>query len=370
MNDDEALRLAFDLAELAEGDTSPNPIVGAVVVRDGEIVGRGYHRRFGGPHAEVYALEQAGERARGATLYVTLEPCAHHGKTPPCTDRLIAAGIARAVVPIEDPNPLVSGRGIAALRAAGIDVEVGRLRETAERQNEIFLKYVRTGIPFVHLKLATSLDGRLATRSGDARWISGQAAQVLVHRLRRRHAAILVGIGTVLADDPQLTVRHVVGRQPVPVVLDARGRVPLTARLLARDRHPIVAAAQVHAARRAELESAGCRVWELPGEGSGKVDLASLLGRLGEAGIDSVLVEGGGETAASFLEAGLVDRVSFFIAPMIIGGRNAVPAVAGAGAARLLDAIQLTDATATWVGPDLLYSALVRRGDAPRAPRT
>lgn len=247
---------------------------------------------------------------------------------------------------------------------------MGRLRETAERQNEIFLKYVQTGVPFVHLKLATSLDGRLATRNGDARWISGQAAQALVHRMRRRHAAILVGIGTVLADDPQLTVRHVVGRQPVPVVLDAHGRIPLTARLLACDRHPIVAAAQVRAEGRAELESVGCRVWELPGERTGKIDLARLLARLGEAGIDSVLVEGGGETAASFLEAGLVDRVSFFIAPMIIGGRSAVPAVAGAGAARLLDAIRLTDVTTTWVGPDLLYSALVRRGDAPRAPRT
>jgi diaminohydroxyphosphoribosylaminopyrimidine deaminase/5-amino-6-(5-phosphoribosylamino)uracil reductase len=366
VNDDEALQLAFALAEIAEGDTSPNPLVGAVVVRDGEIVGRGYHRRFGGPHAEVFALEEAGERARGATLYVTLEPCAHHGKTPPCTDRLIEAGIARAVVPIEDPNRLVSGRGIAALRAVGIDVEVGRLREVAERQNEIFFTYMRTGLPFVHLKLAVSLDGRLATRTGDARWITSEPSRILAHRLRRRHATVLVGLGTVLADDPALTVRHVVGRQPVPVVLDAGGGIPLTARLIEGGRRPIVAVAQIPAERRAELESAGCRVWELPGDGAGRVDLAQLLARLGEAGIDSVLVVGGGDTAASFLEAGLVDRVSFFIAPLVIGGRAAVPAVGGVGAARLVDAVRLSDVTTAWIGPDLLYSARVQRSKVPR----
>ncbi len=369
MNDDEFLRLAFDLAEIAEGDTSPNPLVGAVVVRDGEIVGRGYHRRFGGPHAEVFALDEAGERAEGATLYVTLEPCGHFGKTPPCAERIVEAGIARVVASIEDPNPLVSGRGLATLRSAGIDVEVGRLRDVATRQNEIFLKYVRTGTPFVHLKLATSLDGRIATRTGDARWISGRPAQILVHRWRRRHAAVLVGIGTVLADDPQLTVRHVIGRQPVPVVLDARGRLPLTARLLAGARRPIVAASQVDPARRAELESVGCRVWELPSERGG-VDLPRLLTQLGGAGIDSVLVEGGGETASSLLAAGLVDRVSFIIAPIVIGGRDAVPAVGGTGIERLADAIGLADVTTQWVGSDLVYSGLVRNRDEPRLPRT
>ena len=369
MNDEEFLRLAFDLAEIAEGDTSPNPLVGAVVVRDGDIVGRGYHRRFGGPHAEVFALDEAGERAEGATLYVTLEPCGHFGKTPPCAERIIEAGIVRVVASIEDPNPLVSGRGLATLRAAGIDVEVGRLRDVAIRQNEIFLKYIQTGTPFVHLKLATSLDGRIATRTGDARWISGQPAQVLVHRWRRRHAAVLVGIGTVLADDPQLTVRHVVGRQPVPIVLDARGRLPLTARLLAGDRRPIVAAARVDPPRRVELESAGCRVWELPSEGGG-VDLTSLLTQLGGAGIDSVLVEGGGETAASLLAARLVDRVSFIIAPIVIGGRDAVPAVGGAGIDRLAEAVALGDVTSEWVGSDLVYSGLVRRGVEPWLPRT
>ena len=362
MNDDDFLRLAFDLAEIAEGDTSPNPLVGAVLVRDGEIVGRGYHRTFGGPHAEVYALDEAGDRARGATLYVTLEPCSHFGKTPPCTDRLIHAGVARVVAPIEDPNPLVAGRGFDALRAAGIEVEVGRLRDSARRQNEIFLKFIRTGIPFVHLKLAVSLDGRLATRTGDTRWITGEAGQTLAHRWRRRHAAVLVGIGTVLADDPELTVRHVVGRQPVPVVLDARGRIPLAARLLAGNRQPVLATRSLTAAHRAKLETAGFRVWELPGKGEG-VDLPRLLACLGEIGIDSILIEGGGETAASFLEAGLVDRVSFLLAPILIGGRSAVPAIGGLGAERLADAVRLVDVTTTWVGPDLVYSGLVRRAD-------
>jgi len=360
VRDDEFLTLAFDLAEMGEGDVSPNPLVGAVVVRDGVIVGRGYHRHFGGPHAEVFALDEAADRARGATLYVTLEPCAHFGKTPPCTDRMIQAGIARVVVAVEDPNPLVSGRGVAALRAAGIDVEVGRLRDAAMRQNEIFFKYITTRIPFVHLKLATSLDGRIATRTGDARWISGEPAQVRVHRWRRRYAAILVGIKTALIDDPELTVRHVVGRNPLPIVVDAGARLPLTARLLGGGRRPILAAACVDPARRTELESAGCRVWELPTE-RGDVDLKLLLERLGEEGVDSVLIEGGGETAAAFLAAGLVDRVSFLIAPILIGGRDAVPAIGGLGAERLADAHRLTDISTEWVGSDLIYSGRVGR---------
>ena len=228
------------------------------------------------------------------------------------------------------------------------------------RQNEIFFKYITTRIPFVHLKLATSLDGRIATRTGDARWISGEPAQVRVHRWRRRYAAILVGIKTALIDDPELTVRHVVGRSPVPIVVDAGARLPLTARLLGGGRRPILAAACVDPARRTELESAGCRVWELPTE-RGDVDLKLLLERLGEEGVDSVLIEGGGETAAAFLAAGLVDRVSFLIAPILIGGRDAVPAIGGLGAERLADAQRLTDISTEWVGPDLIYSGRVGR---------
>lgn len=358
MTDQEWMKLAIDLAELGEGDVNPNPLVGAVVVHDGRIVGRGYHRRFGGPHAEIHALDEAGDEARGATLYVTLEPCCHFGKTPPCTDRILAAGVRRVVVATVDPNPAISGQGLATLRAAGVEVTEGVESEAALRQTEIFRKYITTGLPFVHLKLATSLDGRIATRSGDARWITGEASRVRAHRLRRRHAAILVGIGTALSDDPRLDVRHVFGRSPTPIVLDASARLPATARLLGAGRSPIVAAAAAPPERRSALERAGCRVWELPSVGGG-VDLSALLRRVGEDGLDSILIEGGGETAASFLAAGLVDRVSFFVAPLLIGGHDAVPAIGGLGVDRVADAPRLIDPTAEWIGGDLLISGRI-----------
>ena len=358
MTDQEWMRLALDLAEFGEGDVNPNPLVGAVVVRDDRVVGRGYHHRFGGPHAEVHALDEAGDAARGATLYVTLEPCCHFGKTPPCTDRILAAGVRRVMVATTDPNPVISGRGLATLRSAGIEVIEGVLAEAALRQTEIFRKYITTGLPFVHLKLATSLDGRIATRSGDARWISGEASRIRAHRLRRRNAAILVGIGTVLSDDPTLDVRHVFGRSPTPIVLDAYGRLPLTARLVATGLSPIVAAAGVSPDRRAALEQAGCRVWEMPAE-EGGVDLPMLVRRVGEAGLDSILVEGGGETAASFLAAGLIDRVSFFVAPLLIGGRDAVPAIGGLGADRVENAVRLIDVTTEQIDGDLLVSGTI-----------
>lgn len=367
MTDQEWMQLAVDLAELGEGDVNPNPLVGAVVVRDGRVVGRGYHRRFGGPHAEVFALDEAGDAARGATLYVTLEPCCHYGKTPPCTDRVLSAGIRRVVVATVDPNPAISGRGLATLRAAGIEVTEGVLAEAALRQTEIFRKFITTGLAFVHLKLAVSLDGRIATRTGDARWISSEASRVRAHRLRRRHAAILVGIGTVLRDDPRLDVRYVFGRDPTPIVLDASGRLPPAAHLLGAGRSPIVAAAAVPADRRAALERVGCHVWELP-SGDGGVDLPLLVRRVGEAGLDSILIEGGGETAASFLAAGLVDRVSFFVAPLLIGGRDAVPALGGVGVDRVADAARLTDMTAEWIGGDLLVSGRVGPPPSAAAP--
>ncbi len=368
MTDQEWMRLALDLAELGEGDVNPNPLVGAVAVRDDQVVGRGYHRQFGGPHAEIYALDEAGDAARGATLYVTLEPCCHYGKTPPCTARILAAGVRRVVVATLDPNPIISGRGLATLRDAGIEVTGGVLAEAALRQTEIFRKYITTGLPFVHLKLATSLDGRIATRTGDARWISSEASRIRAHRLRRRHAAILVGIGTVLADDPRLDVRHVFGRSPTPIVLDAYGRLPLAARLLRSGFSPIVATVAVPPERRSALEQAGCRVWEIPCK-EGGVDLPILVRRVGEAGLDSILVEGGGETAASFLAAGLVDRVSFFVAPLLIGGRDAVPAIGGLGVDRIEDAVRLVDVTTERVDGDLLVSGRIPPRSSAAAPR-
>jgi diaminohydroxyphosphoribosylaminopyrimidine deaminase/5-amino-6-(5-phosphoribosylamino)uracil reductase len=352
VNETDAMRLALDLARLGEGDVNPNPLVGAVVLRDGVVVGRGYHQRFGGPHAEVFALEEAGERARGATLVVTLEPCCHHGKTPPCTERIIEAGVRRVVYATADPNPLVSGRGAAHLREAGIDVDEGLLASEAREQNEIFARFVTTGRPFVQLKLAASLDGRIATRTGDSRWITGELSRTEAHRLRRRFSSVLVGVRTVLADDPELTVRHVPGRSPIPIVLDPSGRVPTSARLFSAHESPIVATCSIPREKEEALRSRGARVWHLC-ESARRLDLAQLLERLGAEGVDSVLVEGGGETAAAFLEAGLVDKVTTFLAPILIGGRDAVPAIGGVGADVIAHALRLERVTVRRFGDDL-----------------
>jgi len=346
------MRLALELAHRGEGYTNPNPIVGAVVVRAGKIVGQGWHERFGGPHAEVLALEEAGKGGRGATIYVTLEPCSHYGKTPPCADRIVRAGISRVVVACRDPNPLVSGRGIEKLRAAGIEVTEGVLEDEARRVNEIFFKFIRTGIPFVLLKLAQSLDGRIATRTGDSEWISGEEARIEAHRLRRRYAAVLVGANTAVSDDPLLTVRHVEGPNPVRLVLDARGRIPVERRMFSEDGRTIVVTATMPEEKGAELRARGVEVWRIPGA-EGKVDLQGLLGRLGKENIDSLLIEGGGETAAAFLEAGLVDKLAFFIAPIIIGGRGSVPAVGGLGPERVADALRLGEVEVRPLGEDL-----------------
>jgi len=267
-------------------------------------------------------LEEAGKGGRGATIYVTLEPCSHYGKTPPCADRIVRAGISRVVVACRDPNPLVSGRGIEKLRAAGIEVTEGVLEDEARRVNEIFFKFIRTGIPFVLLKLAQSLDGRIATRTGDS------------------------------SDDPLLTVRHVEGPNPVRLVLDARGRIPVERRMFSEDGRTIVVTATMPEEKGAELRARGVEVWRIPGA-EGKVDLQGLLGRLGKENIDSLLIEGGGETAAAFLEAGLVDKLAFFIAPIIIGGRGSVPAVGGLGPERVADALRLGEVEVRPLGEDL-----------------
>lgn len=353
------MRLALELAHRGEGYTNPNPIVGAVVVKDGNIVGQGYHHEFGGPHAEVFALEEAGEGAREATIYVTLEPCSHYGKTPPCADRIIAAGISRAVVACRDPNPLVNGHGIAKLRAAGIEIAEGVLEEEARCANEIFFTFIETGLPFVQLKLAQSLDGKIATRSGDSKWISGDESRREVHRLRRRFAAILVGANTVIHDDPLLTVRHVQGPDPVRIVLDGRGRIPLDRRMFSNGGRTIIATAVMPEEKEASLRECDVEVWRLP-SGGGKVDLRALLSRLGKENLDSLLIEGGGESAAAFLEAGLVDKVSFFIAPLIIGGRDAVPAVGGVGVSQVAGALRLRDVELARLGGDIVITGYLK----------
>ncbi|HEY8416959.1 MAG TPA: bifunctional diaminohydroxyphosphoribosylaminopyrimidine deaminase/5-amino-6-(5-phosphoribosylamino)uracil reductase RibD [Limnochordales bacterium] len=349
------MELALTLAAQGLGTVDPNPLVGAVVVRDGRIVGMGYHQRPGEPHAEIHALRAAGPLAQGATLYVNLEPCAHHGRTPPCTEAIIAAGIRRVVAAIEDPDPRVQGRGFARLRAAGVDVTVGVRAEEARRLNEVFLKYAATGRPFVLLKAAISLDGRIATRTGASRWITGPEARAVVHRLRAAYPAIMVGIGTALADDPELTARTdpPAARQPLRVVVDSRARLPLDARMLRAPGRTLVATTgAAPGARLAELERAGAEVVRLPHQ-AGRVDLEALLEELGRRGISGVLLEGGATLNGAMLEQRLVDKVMFFIAPTLIGGRDAPGAIGGIGAAELSDAPRLVDVHWEACGADL-----------------
>ena len=355
MNDEYYMQIALDLARKGTGFVNPNPLVGAIIVKNGAIIGRGYHKTFGGPHAEVFALEQAAEETDGATMYVTLEPCCHQGKTPPCTRRIVAAGIRCVVVACRDPNPLVNGQGIASLQGAGVEVREGALRKEAQQVNEIFLRFITTGIPFTQLKLAMSLDGKIATKRGDSKWISGEQSREEVHRMRGRFASVLVGSNTVIVDDPRLTVRHVSGKNPIRIVLDQHGLIPITSRIFHSEERTIVVTGAMPAKSEARIKKLGKEVWRVPDD-RGYIDLGSLLQRLGKEGIDSVLVEGGGETAASILRAGLVDKIVFFVAPIIIGGRAAIPAVGGDGADRVVDGIKLKDMTISRIGDDFLVT--------------
>ncbi|MDR5708737.1 MAG: bifunctional diaminohydroxyphosphoribosylaminopyrimidine deaminase/5-amino-6-(5-phosphoribosylamino)uracil reductase RibD [Armatimonadota bacterium] len=354
------MRRVLEMARSGQGRTSPNPLVGAVVVRQGQEVGCGYHAAAGAPHAEVVALRAAGPLARGATLYVNLEPCDHHGRTPPCTQAILAAGISRVVVAHEDPDPRVRGRGIARLRAAGLEVEVGVLEEEARRLNAPYLKHRTTGLPLVTVKWAMSLDGRIATRTGSSRWITGPQAREEAHRLRDVHDAVLVGIGTVLRDDPALTCRIPGGRDPLRVVADSHLRTPSDARMLREGSSPVVVAATPRARpEEAErLRRCGAEVWVCAAE-DGRVSLRDLLRRLGERGVLSVLVEGGSTLHAAVLEAGLADRIVAFIAPVLMGGREAPGPVGGAGIAEITQALRLRNLTVRPVGTDLCVEAEV-----------
>jgi diaminohydroxyphosphoribosylaminopyrimidine deaminase/5-amino-6-(5-phosphoribosylamino)uracil reductase len=352
---------ALSLAERGRGRVEPNPVVGAVVVRGDRVVGEGWHRRFGGPHAEVEALAAAGEAARGATLYVTLEPCNHTGKTPPCVDAVLRAGISRVVAALADPNPVAAG-GAARLRAAGVRVEVGLRAAEAARKNAPFLKRVRLGLPFTTLKWAMSLDGKIATRAGDARWISGETSRRTAHEMRDRADAVLVGIGTALADDPELTTRIEGGRHAIRVVCDARARLPLESRLVrgarAHEGAPLVVAVTAAAPeeRVAALREAGALVMPA-GPGPDAVDLEALLRALaarGDRPVTNLLVEGGAAIHGAFLDGGLADRVAVFVAPKILGGAAAPGPAAGAGRARVLEALRLAALEARSSGEDVL----------------
>ena len=356
----EWMNRAFVLAERGRYTVSPNPMVGAVLVKNGRIVGEGFHRRAGGPHAEVAALSKAGPRARGAELYVTLEPCAHHGRTPPCADALAAAGVGKVVFAARDPNPLVGGRGVRKLKRAGIAVLPGTPaeRDRAERQNEKFFVSIARKRPIVLAKWAASLDGKIASSLRESRWISGEAARRRALLLREEYDAVLVGAGTVAADDPLLTRRLGVNRVTphCRIVLDGRLSSPGTARLFRRSRGVIVATALPASHPKARrLARQGVEVWSLPGGGRGEVDLNRLLASLLASGVTSLLVEGGGATHWSFFRAGLVDRVAVFVAPRLLGGDRAPSAVAGRGFP-LSEAPGLRDLEVERVGDDVLVT--------------
>jgi len=362
------MQRALDLARRGLGRVEPNPMVGAVVVRRDRIVGEGWHARFGGPHAEVVALEAAGDDARGADLYVTLEPCCHHGKTPPCTEAILKAGVRRVIAAVEDPFPEVAGKGFARLQEGGVEVTVGVLEEEARRTNAAFFKRTRTGRPLVIAKWAMTLDGRLADARGDSRWISGEASRRRVHEVRRVSDAVVVGSGTALADAPSLTVRHVdplpERGQPTRVVLDGRLRLPPDAEPAASAREvPVLVYTREEAASetgdRAEaLRAAGCEVVGA-GAGPGGVDLGAVLDDLGRRGASRVLIEGGARVLGSLLAGGLADRVMVFIAPRLLAAGDARSPLQGPAGRALADALPLHDMTAERVGEDVLIEGRV-----------
>jgi diaminohydroxyphosphoribosylaminopyrimidine deaminase/5-amino-6-(5-phosphoribosylamino)uracil reductase len=366
--DEQFMQEALALAAQARGRTSPNPMVGSIVVKDGRVVGRGSHIKAGAPHGEVVALEDAGVQAKGATLYITLEPCCHYGggkRTPPCTRAIIAAGIRRVVAAMRDPNPLVSGQGLEELRQAGIAVKLSVLETEAAALNEVFIKYITTKRPFVLLKVAASLDGKIATVTGESRWITNERSRLLVHQLRDQVDAVMVGINTVLRDDPLLTTRLPGGggRDPMRIVVDTHLRIPCEARLLAASATACTLIATSPAAptdKRLQLEGAGAKILVVEGDGPG-IPLGPLMDQLGAMQVTSILLEGGGELHCSALRAGIVDNVLYFLAPKLIGGRSAPMAIGGQGFARLEEAVSLERMQVRQLDGDLLIEGYVRR---------
>ena len=351
------MRRALELAAQGRGRTSPNPMVGCVVVRDGQVLGEGFHERAGAPHAEVNALNGVSDLS-GATVYVTLEPCSHQGRTPPCVDLLLERKPARVVVSMEDPNPQVAGASLRKLRDAGITVDMGVLESESQRLNEVFTKYITTGMPFVVAKCAMSLDGKIATRTGDSKWVTGEAARALVHELRNEMDAILVGSRTVMLDDPSLTTR-LEGRStkdPIRVIVDADSYLDHSRKVFAQNSE---APTWVVVPDDAEFDGAD-EVFHVP-MGREGLDMVHLMRQLGSREVTSVLIEGGGTTLASAFEAGIVDKVMFFVAPKIIGGREAISPVEGEGIETMNEAILLDGMTARPIGEDLLIEAYVKK---------
>ena len=360
MTDREYMSLALDEAGKGVGWTSPNPMVGAVIVKNGRIIGRGYHQRCGELHAERNALAACIEDPRGAEMYVTLEPCCHTGRQPPCVNAILEAGIRRVIIGSADPNPLVAGKGVRILRENGVQVTENVLREECDRLNEVFLHYIRTKRPFVVMKYAMTLDGKIAAYTGASKWITGEEARAHVQTQRHRYRGIMVGVGTVLADDPLLTCRMEGGRDPVRIICDSHLRTPLDSRIVqtARRVPTILATCDTLPEQQAPYLEAGCTILSVPGP-DGRVDLPRLMELLGRQELDSILLEGGGTLNWAALQSGIVQKVQAYIAPKLFGGSGAKTPVEGQGFASPAEAVQLKNSTITRLGPDILIESEV-----------
>jgi diaminohydroxyphosphoribosylaminopyrimidine deaminase / 5-amino-6-(5-phosphoribosylamino)uracil reductase len=354
---------ALELAEKGIGYTNPNPLVGAVIVKEGRIIGEGWHQVYGSHHAEVNAFLNASEAVKGATMYVTLEPCSHYGKTPPCAKAIVEKGIGKVIIGLKDPNPMVAGRGISILEEAGIEVVTGVLEEKGRKLNEIFLKYITTKLPFCIMKTAMTLDGKIATHTNASKWITGELSRKYVHELRHRVSGIMVGIGTVLADDPSLTTRLEEGRgsDPVRIIVDSTAKIPLEAQVLNLQSEAKTIIAVTEKADKDKLKAIEAKGAEIivTASNKGRVDLSALMKELGERKIDSVLLEGGSELNYAALEEGIVDKVNAFIAPKIIGGRGAKTPVGGEGRAYMSEAINLKGIDIHRFGDDIMIEGYV-----------
>jgi len=357
------MQRAIELAARGLGKTNPNPLVGAVVVKDGRIIGEGFHEKPGGHHAEINAFMNAKEPVEGAAMYVTLEPCAHYGKTPPCADKIIEKGIKQVIIGIKDPNPLVAGKGIKKLIEAGISVNTGILADKCRKQNEVFLKFIIEKKPFVILKAGMSLDGKIATVSGESRWITCEASRAHVHQLRNNYMGIMVGINTVFRDNPLLTCRKRGGRNPIRIIVDSRLRIPINAKVLYGQNESKTIIATTHLAEPEKIkELKGLGVDIIVTEGiNDRVNLERLMELLGERGIDSILLEGGPTLNYSALEAGIVDKVMMYTAPMLIGGRFSKTAVEGEGIRELSEAIRLEEISCRKIDKDIMIEGYVHK---------
>lgn len=368
MDHERFMRRALKLAARGAGRTSPNPAVGSVIVKNGRVIAEGYHKKAGAPHAEAAALATLKNGAKDSTLYVTLEPCCHFGRTPPCTDAIISSGIKEVVIGAVDPNPRVSGRGISQLKAAGVVVTSGVLERECRKLNEAYNRYITAGVPFVTLKLAQTLDAKTATAAGESRWITGEASRALVHRMRSMADAVMVGSSTVIADDPELNVRHLRGRDPLKVVLDTGLKTPLTARVFKGGGLLIFTTGASSTSKIRKAAEAGAGVVVVPAV-KGGVDLKRVFRELAKREVVSVLVEAGGTLAASLLREGLVDRLSVFISPTVIGSEG-LSSVGPLGVKRLKDALKIEGLTVKRVGTDMLVEGyLMRRGAAKAAAK-